>query len=72
VRHEHQAIAEAIAARDPKAAREAAFCHMHSTESRIQTAEAEFWTAERRAAANRLARTDLKAVLIPKSRLPIS
>jgi DNA-binding FadR family transcriptional regulator len=63
VRAEHEAIAEAILARDPDAARAAAFTHMESTIRRIEFAEAEFWTGERRKAAQRLARSDLKTVL---------
>jgi hypothetical protein len=36
---------------------------MKSTVSRIELAEADFWTGERREAARRLAGTDLKTVL---------
>jgi DNA-binding FadR family transcriptional regulator len=63
VRAEHGAICEAILTRDPDAARTAALGHMESTVSRIKVAEESFWTAERRAAAQRLAGSDLKTVL---------
>jgi GntR family transcriptional regulator, transcriptional repressor for pyruvate dehydrogenase complex len=63
VRAEHAAIAEAILARDPEAARAAAFKHMESTIRRIKVAEASFWTEERTVAAQRLARSDLRSAL---------
>jgi DNA-binding FadR family transcriptional regulator len=63
VRAEHEAICAAIHARDPDAARSAALGHMKSTVSRIEVAEAAFWTGERREAARRLAGADLKTVL---------
>jgi DNA-binding FadR family transcriptional regulator len=72
VRAEHEAICAAILARDPDAARAAALGHMESTVSRIQVAEAAFWTEERREAARRLARTDLKTVLDARSRKALS
>ena len=72
VRAEHEAICAAILARDPEAARVAALRHMESTVSRIELAEAGFWTGERRDAAQRLARTDLKTVLDSPRTMPIS
>jgi GntR family transcriptional repressor for pyruvate dehydrogenase complex len=72
VRTEHSAITAAILARDPEAARAAALGHMESTVVRIELAEAGFWTGESRDAARRLARTDLKAVLVAPPKLPIS
>lgn len=72
VRAEHQAINAAILARDPDAARAAALRHMESTVTRIQLAESGFWTGERRDAAQRLARTDLKTVLDAPQTMPIS
>lgn len=72
VRAEHAAISAAILARDPEAARAAAFRHMESTVLRIELAEAGFWTGERRDAAQRLARTDLKTVLDAPQTMPIS
>ena len=63
VRAEHEAICAAIHARDPDAARSAALGHMKSTVSRIEVAEAAFWTGERGEAARRLAGADLKTVL---------
>lgn len=72
VRAEHEAICAAILARDPDAARAAALGHMESTVSRIEVAEAGFWTGERREAARRLAGTDLKTVLDARPRKSIS
>lgn len=72
VRAEHEFICAAILARDAEAARAAAFRHMESTVSRIKLAEAGFWTGERRDAAQRLANTDLKAVLDTAPTMPIS
>lgn len=72
VRAEHEAISAAILARDPEAARTAALHHMESTVSRIELAEAGFWTGERRKAAQRLARTDLKSALDAPQTMPIS
>jgi GntR family transcriptional repressor for pyruvate dehydrogenase complex len=72
VHAEHEAISAAILARDPDAARAAALGHMESTVSRIEVAEAGFWTEERREAARRLARTDLKTVLDARTRKPVS
>lgn len=72
VRTEHSAITAAILARDSEAARAAALGHMESTVVRIELAEAGFWTGESRDAARRLARTDLKAVLVAPPKLPIS
>ncbi len=72
VRAEHQAISAAILARDPEAARAAALRHMESTVARIELAEAGFWTGERREAAQRLARTELKTVLHTPQTTPIS
>lgn len=63
VRAEHQAITAAIQARDPLAARAAAFQHMESTIGRIKLAEGGFWTGERRETSRRLARSNLKTVL---------
>lgn len=66
VRAEHHAICAAIVARDPEAARAAALGHMESTVSRMSVADEEFWTGERREAAQRLAGSDLTAVLSPR------
>lgn len=63
VRAEHQALSAAIQARDPDAARAAAFLHMESTMGRIRLAEGGFWTGERRETAQRLAHSNLKNVL---------
>lgn len=63
VRAEHEAISAAIKARDPEAARRAAFLHMQNTAIRIGEAEQSFWTGDRRAAAQRLARAELGSVL---------
>lgn len=63
VRAEHRAISEAIAARDPAAARAAALRHMESTVARIKMADNGFWTGERGEASRRLARNHLDAVL---------
>lgn len=68
VRAEHEAICTAILARDPDAARAAALDHMENTLSRIELAEAGFWTAERRETAQRLAGGDLKSVLDGRAR----
>jgi DNA-binding FadR family transcriptional regulator len=64
VRAEHQAICEAIAEQNPDAARQAAFLHMCNTAKRLQDAEQDFWTGDRQAAAQRLARAELGAVLL--------
>lgn len=63
VRAEHEAISAAIFARNPEAARLAALGHMESTVSRIKVADAGFWVGERRAAAERLTRSNLKSAL---------
>ncbi len=63
VRTEHEAIRAAIAAQNVEAARAAAFQHMLNTAQRIQTVEAEYWHGANRAAAGRLARTQLAAEL---------
>lgn len=63
VRAEHAAICAAIDARDAEAARAAALDHMRNTARRIQEAEASYWAGDRIAAAERLARTKLGAVL---------
>lgn len=63
VRAEHEAISKAVEARNPEAARRAAFLHMQNTANRIQEAERSFWTGDRRAAAQRLARAELGSVL---------
>lgn len=63
VRDEHQALCDAISARDAAAARAAAFKHMDSTVARIRSADPEFWTGEKRNSARRLARSNLKAVI---------
>jgi GntR family transcriptional repressor for pyruvate dehydrogenase complex len=60
---EHQAIAAAIQARNPDAARKAAFLHMQNTVRRIQRAAKSFWTGDKREAAQRLARAKLGKVL---------
>lgn len=63
VRAEHKAIVDAIASRDPAAARAAAFRHMERTIVRIRSADAEFWTGDKRTTSRRLAHGNLKAVL---------
>ena len=60
VRHEHQAILQAIEAGDVKAARLAGTKHMLNAAKRIGNADPVFWTSQGRALANRL-RTDLHA-----------
>jgi len=63
VRDEHQAICVAIEARDPDAARAAAVRHMANTAGRIQAAERSYWSGPSGQVAQRLAKTDLGAVL---------
>ena len=58
VRHEHQAIIEAIEAGDVKAARSAGTKHMLNAAKRIGNADPAFWSSQGRALANRL-RSDL-------------
>jgi GntR family transcriptional repressor for pyruvate dehydrogenase complex len=60
VRHEHQAILQAIEAGDIKAARMAGTKHMLNAAKRIGNADPLFWTSQGRALANRL-RRDLNA-----------
>ena len=60
VRREHQAIIDAIEARDVKAARIAGTKHMLNAAKRIGNADPLFWTSQGRALANRL-RRDLNA-----------
>jgi GntR family transcriptional repressor for pyruvate dehydrogenase complex len=60
---EHQSICDAIRARDPAAARTAAFQHMRNTALRLERAGQDFWTGDSRATAQRLARTKLGTVL---------
>ncbi|RZM00659.1 MAG: FadR family transcriptional regulator [Variovorax sp.] len=56
---EHDALCEAIRARDAEAARAAAFRHMRNTGSRIERAGQDFWTTDSRATALRVARVKL-------------
>ena len=63
---EHEAICAAIKARDPAAARTAAFLHMHNTGLRIEQAGKDFWTGDSRAAAQRVARAKLGGTATPK------
>ncbi|GAB2913049.1 FCD domain-containing protein [Paralcaligenes sp. KSB-10] len=63
VRDEHNAICQAIQARDVAAARAAAFRHMQNTAVRIELAEKDYWAGDSRKAAQRLAKADLGAVL---------
>ncbi|PLZ00762.1 GntR family transcriptional regulator [Burkholderia sp. WAC0059] len=63
VRAEHEAIAAAIEARDPVAARHAAYTHMQATSIRIQQVDRSFWTGDSGAAAQRLARAHLGEVI---------
>jgi GntR family transcriptional regulator, transcriptional repressor for pyruvate dehydrogenase complex len=72
VRAEHQALSAAIVAGNAEAARAAALRHMESTVARIEAADSDFWTGERRDAARRLARADLKAALDSPQAVPIS
>lgn len=65
VQAEHEAICAAIKARDPVAARTAAFMHMHNTGERIEQAGKDFWTGDSRAAARRVARAKLGAPAMP-------
>lgn len=65
VRAEHEAISAAIKARDPETARRAAFLHMQNTAVRLMEAERSFWTDDRRAAAQRLARAELGSLREP-------
>ncbi|MDB5732028.1 MAG: Transcriptional regulator, GntR family [Variovorax sp.] len=60
---EHEALCAAIRARDPAAARTAAFVHMQNTGMRIERAGKDFWTSDSRAAARRLARAKLGVTL---------
>ena len=59
VRHEHQAIIQAIEAGDIKAARLAGTKHMLNAAKRIGNADPLFWTSQGRALANSL-RTELR------------
>jgi len=68
VRAEHDAIAAAIEARDPAAARLAAHTHMQSTATRIQEADRSFWSGNSGAVAKRLAHTPLDAVIDKRTR----
>lgn len=61
VRQEHQAICEAIHARDPEAARAAAHAHMVNTAERLKRAGPAFWADGPREAAQRVARARLGA-----------
>lgn len=74
VNAEHEAIFSAISARNPKAARQAAFQHMHNTEARLKQGGEDFWLGDSRATAQRLARiklgTELQAKAPPKKRGP--
>ncbi|WP_244817473.1 FadR/GntR family transcriptional regulator [Caballeronia sp. Lep1P3] len=63
VRAEHETIAAAIEARDPAAARNAAYAHMQRTATRIQHADRSFWSGDSAATAQRLARAKLDAVI---------
>jgi GntR family transcriptional repressor for pyruvate dehydrogenase complex len=56
VRHEHQAIIDAIEASDVKAARIAGTKHMLNAAKRIGNADPAFWSSQGRALANRLRR----------------
>ena len=57
---EHAALCEAIRARQPQAAREAAIGHMRATAERLQRASADFWKGDDSAArSRRLSRTRL-------------
>jgi GntR family transcriptional repressor for pyruvate dehydrogenase complex len=56
VRHEHQAIIDAIEAGDIKAARNAGTKHMLNAAKRIGNADPSFWSSQGRALANRLRR----------------
>lgn len=62
VRAEHQAMCEAIRARDPSGARAAAYGHMCNTADRLKRAGRDFWAGSRRDAAQRLAKTHLGTV----------
>jgi len=68
VRSEHEAIHAAIHSRDPDAARNAAFLHMHNTANRIHNADQSFWTGDPADAAQRLAQAELKSVLGEQNR----
>lgn len=63
VRAEHEAMCTAIHARDPDAARRAAFLHMDNTANRLHQAEQSVWTGDSGDAARRLARAELDSVL---------
>ena len=63
VRAEHEAIRAAIQNRDVDAARAAAFRHMQNTARRIETVDQSYWSGASGAAAHRLARANLGAVL---------
>lgn len=63
VRAEHAALAAAIEAGDPDAARSAAHAHMQRTATRIQQAGRSFWSGDSAATAQRLARARLDTVI---------
>ncbi|QNP59046.1 FadR/GntR family transcriptional regulator [Paenacidovorax monticola] len=67
VRAEHQMLCDAIRARDPQAAREAAHGHMGNTAARLRKAGRGFWTGSLREAAQRLANAKLGTVLRTKN-----
>lgn len=67
VQAEHEAICAAIRARDPVAARSAAFLHMRNTGERIERAGKDFWTGDSRAAAQRVARVTLSRARRPRA-----
>ncbi|MEA3092960.1 MAG: GntR family transcriptional regulator, transcriptional repressor for pyruvate dehydrogenase complex [Caballeronia sp.] len=62
VREEHSAIFDAIAARDPVAARRAAITHIDNAGARIKAADTVFWASEGAAAARPLINQERKAV----------
>ncbi|WP_250517057.1 FCD domain-containing protein [Caballeronia sp. INDeC2] len=70
VRAEHEAIAAAIDARDPDAARLAAYAHMQRTATRIQQVDRSFWSGDRGATAQRLSRARLDTVIEKRPRHP--
>src|SRR5690606_10142618 len=63
VRAEHEAIRAAIEARNVNQARKAAFRHMENTARRIQSVDESYWNGASGAAAHRLARASLGAVV---------
>ncbi len=63
VRSEHESIRAAIEARDVNEARSAAFRHMENTARRIETVDESYWSGASGAAAHRLARASLGAVV---------